>query len=74
MQIQLKRMKKWEYYLDYLKKYPNSIQIVEFPQPFVFSKLHLPELDTIPFLCSSFNLDCQTPAFNSYGYCIDEVA
>ncbi len=73
-QIQLKRLKKWEYYLNYLKEYPDSIRIVEFPQAFVFSSIHPMEIDDIPFLCTSFDMENQEIRFNSYGYCINELA
>lgn len=73
-QIQLKRLKKWEYYLNYLKEYPDSIGIVEFTQAFMFSSIHPLEIDDIPFLCTSFDIDGHKVRFNSYGYCINELA
>ncbi len=70
--IQRDRLAEWEKYLRHLKQSPDTINVVEFPSPFVFSSTASPSLDKLSLLCSSFQLEGDTVAFSGYGYCLDE--
>lgn len=69
--IQMDRLTEWENYLTHLKNSPDSIGIVEFSTPFVFSPTFSPSLDKLSLLCSSFKLENGTASFDGYGYCFD---
>lgn len=70
--IQRDRLAEWESYLSHLKNSPDSVDVVEFPAPFVFSPTFSPSLDKLSLLCSSFQLQDGKAVFGGYGYCFDE--
>ncbi len=71
--LQYERLSRWAEYLAHLKGMPDTFDVVEFPEPFVFTPTVSVSLEKLSLMSSSFSLDKDgVPTFSGYGYCHNE--